>query len=75
MATRTCAADGVEFSVGAPGCPQCGSTRHYETGSPDHLAAVEAAIEAERENAARSKRAPKPASTNTSATAADEGAE
>lgn len=41
--TLTCAADGVEYSVGAPACPQCGATRRYETGSPEHLAAIEAA--------------------------------
>ena len=28
-----CDADGVAYSVGAPACPQCGSTEYHEEGS------------------------------------------
>jgi hypothetical protein len=40
MATWTCANDGVEYAIGAPQCPQCGASEHYETGSPEHIAAL-----------------------------------
>lgn len=38
MALWVCTADGVAYSVGAPACPQCGTTSHVEQGSEEHEA-------------------------------------
>jgi hypothetical protein len=38
MALWVCVNDGVAYSVGAPACPECGSTEHVEQDSPEHQA-------------------------------------
>lgn len=38
MALWVCKSDGVQYSVGAPACPECGSTEHVEQDSPEHEA-------------------------------------
>lgn len=43
MATKACAQDDVRYAMDAKRCPECGSTKAYEAGSPEHLAALEVA--------------------------------
>lgn len=38
MALWVCRNDGVQYSVGARACPECGSTEHVEQDSPEHEA-------------------------------------
>lgn len=54
MAQQVCANDLVVFSVGAPACPQCGSTERVEQDSPEHEALL-----AERTKPAAKKATPK----------------
>lgn len=39
MALWVCKKDGVRYAVGAPACPQCGSTERYEDGAEAGAAA------------------------------------
>jgi hypothetical protein len=48
MATKACVRDDVRYAMDAPRCPECGETKAYETGSPEHLAALEAAEKVDR---------------------------
>lgn len=42
MALWVCKNDGVAYSVGAPACPECGSTEHVEQDSKEHQALLAA---------------------------------
>lgn len=42
-----CVADLVAYAPGVPACPQCGSNKHVEQGSDEHLALLATRASAE----------------------------
>lgn len=46
MALWVCVNDRVPYSVGAPACPECGSTEHVEQDSPEHEALLSGKVPA-----------------------------